>query len=119
MASIEQSIATIGKRYDLTSQFTYRMVDAPNVVNCSKLHGFVEGIVAGYGLPTVKRGVSFTREDFSYFGQGGVPAYLLHIGCAPVGRAGVNLGHTPQFVVDVGLLPIGVRTFVDFALLLP
>ncbi|MGB8264747.1 MAG: M20 family metallopeptidase [Candidatus Velthaea sp.] len=53
-------------------------------------------------------------EDFAYFAQR-KPGVLVRLGIRNEALGSVHYGHSPQFKLDEGALPTGVRTLVGFA----
>ena len=60
---------------------------------------------------------TMVSEDFSYF-QEKVPGVFYHLGGTPYGTdpASAAPNHSPYFMVDESILPLGVRTHVFTAL---
>ncbi len=53
-------------------------------------------------------------EDFAYFAQR-VPGLLIRLGIRSPQAGSVHPGHSAQFRIDEGALPVGVHTLVNFA----
>ena len=53
-------------------------------------------------------------EDFAYFAQR-VPGLLVRLGVRSEAAGSTHPGHSPQFCIDEGAMPVGVTTLVLFA----
>lgn len=85
------------------------VVNDPVLANAFKTYLHEEaGIAVSSPAPTMG------GEDFAYFAQR-VPGVLARLGIRNERVGSVHYGHSPQFRMDEGALPVGIRTLVAFA----
>jgi amidohydrolase len=66
------------------------------------------------GIPVEVPAPTMGGEDFAYFAQR-VPGVLVRLGIFNQALGSVHSGHSPQFRLDEGAIPTGIRTLVAFA----
>ncbi|MFN2459656.1 MAG: M20 family metallopeptidase [Candidatus Velthaea sp.] len=87
----------------------------PAVVNDRALaQAFAAYVHARGGIPVVSPPPTMGGEDFAYFAQR-VPGVLARLGIRNERVGSVHYGHSPQFRLDEGALPVGIRTLAAFA----
>jgi amidohydrolase len=87
----------------------------PPVVNNSVLaQQFKQHMLEHSGLHVVSPPPTMGAEDFAYFAQR-VPGVHIRLGIRNEKIGAVHSGHSPQFKIDEGALPVGVQSLVAFA----
>jgi len=87
----------------------------PPVVNDPALSERFAAYAAGtLGLPVYRLPPTMGAEDFAYFAER-VPGVLVRLGIRNEEVGSIHYGHSPQFRLDEGALPTGVRTLAGFA----
>jgi amidohydrolase len=66
------------------------------------------------GIPVQVPAPTMGGEDFAYFAQR-VPGVLVRLGIFNEQLGSIHSGHSPQFRLDEGAIPTGIRTLVAFA----
>ncbi len=66
------------------------------------------------GIPVESPPPTMGGEDFAYFAQR-VPGLMVRLGIFNQEVGSIHSGHSPQFRLDEGALPTGIRTLVAFA----
>jgi amidohydrolase len=66
------------------------------------------------GIPVEVPAPTMGGEDFAYFAQR-APGVLVRLGIFNAELGSIHSGHSPQFRLDEGAIPTGIRTLVAFA----
>ena len=86
----------------------------PPVVNDGELaESFAEHMRAA-GVPVERPAPTMGGEDFAYFAQR-VPGVMVRLGIYNEELGSIHSGHSPQFRLDEGAIPTGIKTLVAFA----
>lgn len=83
-----------------------------HVLGVRRLTRAAEEMLGPHGVTTTEQ--SLGGEDFSWMLQQ-VPGALARLGVRPVGAASCPDIHQPNFVVDEGCIPVGLRVLADVA----
>jgi len=86
----------------------------PPVVNNPHLATSFKQYLDERGMSVVSPPPTMGGEDFAYFAQR-VPGVLARLGIRNEKLGSTVSGHSPQFKLDEGALPTGIRTLVAFA----
>jgi amidohydrolase len=87
----------------------------PPVVNNVELAEAFAAYMREHTTLTVERPApTMGGEDFAYFAQR-VPAVLVRLGIRNEAKGSTFPGHSAQFKIDEGALPVGVETLAGFA----
>ena len=87
----------------------------PPVVNDAELaEAFARYVKEHTTLAVERPAPTMGGEDFAYFAQR-VPAVLVRLGIRNEAKGSTFPGHSAQFKIDEGALPVGVETLAGFA----
>jgi len=116
---VQTTIANLAASYGAKAEVTFTASGAVTY-NDPKLAAWIADPLreaAGDGKVDPARRPTMVSEDFSYF-QEKIPGVFYHLGGTPVGTdpASAAPNHSPNFMVDESILPLGVRTHVLTAL---
>ena len=113
-ARLQRIIDGVAAAYGCTAKLDL-LLGYPAVLNDAVLAtGFAEYMKAQSPLAVAKLPPTMGGEDFAYFAQR-VPGLLIRLGIRNERIGCVHFGHSPQFKLDEGALPHGIRTLVAFA----
>ncbi|HTJ25789.1 MAG TPA: M20 family metallopeptidase [Candidatus Limnocylindria bacterium] len=113
-AKVRRIVEGVGAAYGTQSE-TEIMLGYPPVVNDPVL-------TASFGtyarevaeIPVEVPAPTMGGEDFAYFAER-VPGVLVRLGIYNQELGSIHSGHSPQFRLDEGAIPTGIRTLVAFA----
>jgi amidohydrolase len=86
----------------------------PPVVNDAELAESFAAYAREQGFAVERPAPTMGGEDFAYFAQR-VPGVMVRLGIYNEDVGSVHSGHSPQFRLDEGAIPTGIRTLVAFA----
>ncbi|GAC1412903.1 MAG: amidohydrolase [Candidatus Velthaea sp.] len=113
-ARLQRIIDGVAAAYGCTAKLDV-LLGYPAVVNDPVLAaGFSKYMKGGSGLRVIELPPTMGGEDFAYFAER-VPGLLVRLGIRNERLGSVHFGHSPQFKLDEGALPHGIRTLVAFA----
>ncbi|GAC1414116.1 MAG: amidohydrolase [Candidatus Velthaea sp.] len=111
---LQRIIDGVAAAYGCTAKLDM-LLGYPAVLNDPVLAGgFAEHMKAHSTLAVATLPPTMGGEDFAYFAQR-VPGLLIRLGIRNERLGSVHFGHSPQFKLDEGALPYGIRTLVAFA----
>jgi amidohydrolase len=86
----------------------------PPVVNDGELAESFAAHMRAAGVPVESPAPTMGGEDFAYFAQR-VPGVMVRLGIYNEEVGSIHSGHSPQFRLDEGAIPTGIKTLVAFA----
>jgi amidohydrolase len=113
-AKVRRIVEGVSEAYGTRAEVEM-MLGYPAVVNdpaLSDAFAAYAGEVAG--IPVEVPAPTMGGEDFAYFAQR-VPGVLVRLGIFNQELGSIHSGHSPQFRLDEGAIPTGIRTLVAFA----
>ena len=111
---VRRIVEHVAAAYDARAEFELVM-GYPPVVNDARLaEAFTAYARDVAGLTVEAPPPTMGGEDFAYFAQR-VPGLLVRLGIYNQEVGSIHSGHSPQFRLDEGALPTGIRTLVAFA----
>ena len=112
-ASVRRIIDGVAAAYGCKAHLEM-LLGYPPVVNDTRLANGFMAYVRDVGIPVISPPPTMGGEDFAYFAQR-VPGVLVRLGIRNEKIGSTISGHSPQFRLDEGALPTGIRTLVAFA----
>jgi amidohydrolase len=113
-AKVRRIVEGVSAAYGTQAE-TEIMLGYPPVVNDPVLTAsfttFAREVV---GIPVEVPPATMGGEDFAYFAER-VPGVLVRLGIFNQDLGSIYAGHSPQFRLDEGAIPTGIRTLVAFA----
>jgi amidohydrolase len=104
----------VAAAYGCTADVTVLMGYPPVINDPALAEQFAAYAAETLGIPVQRLAPTMGAEDFAYFAER-APGVLVRLGIRNEAVGSVHYGHSPQFRLDEGAMPTGVRTLVGFA----
>ncbi|HYZ17443.1 MAG TPA: M20 family metallopeptidase [Candidatus Acidoferrum sp.] len=113
-AKVRRIVEGVSEAYGTRAEVEI-MLGYPAVVNDPALSdAFAAYAREVAGIPVEVPAPTMGGEDFAYFAQR-APGVLVRLGIFNEEIGSIHSGHSPQFRLDEGAIPTGIRTLVAFA----
>jgi amidohydrolase len=113
-ARVQRIVNGVAQAYGASAEVRIERGYPPVVNDTALAESFAAYMRANSGLRIERTPPTMGGEDFAYFAQR-VPGLHVRLGIRSEAAGSTYPGHSPEFRIDEGALPVGVQTLVAFA----